>query len=132
MSVIGREIAEGYDRLSALSPSCDLRLHTALVVDDSRERRVILTKMPCHIELEIEMELPDPLIPDSPGTWSDIQSLKRGITWTIELLKYILTLADLEFEFEVLQPDQTIVASIALTGPPCQTLLQGVDSWSSE
>ncbi len=132
MGVIGRKIAEGYKRLSSLPPSCETLMQSAIIVDDSRERRVILTKKSGYVELEIELDLPDPTSPVCPDVWSSPQALKMWITQAMKPLEYILGLADLGFRFEVLEPDSTIVASLPLTGPPCQTLLQGVDSWGSE
>ncbi|MFW9980069.1 MAG: hypothetical protein ACFFEJ_18450 [Candidatus Thorarchaeota archaeon] len=131
--MLAEKISAGYERLTSLPASVSSLSQGTIVICDTKERRIVLTKTDLYIELEIEISVPDPLFQESPEVWHDGRLVVEKVSEIIRILHYIIGLAKTGFTFELLHPDLMIIARYLLRKKPTHQLLQAVDcSCSSE
>lgn len=126
-TLLAEKISAGYERLASLPSSVSAHTQGNIVICDTDERRIILTKTEFYIELEIEISVPDPLFLESSEVWHESQVVIKKVSEIVRILQYIIGLANSGFAFELLHPDLIIIARYILREKPTRQLLQAVD-----
>ncbi|MFW9889315.1 MAG: hypothetical protein ACFFER_14100 [Candidatus Thorarchaeota archaeon] len=115
-------ILEGYDRLMAAHPSSfsdAFDLTTVLV--DNIGVRMLLTRKVEGVQLDIEVTVP---VDSTHLNNSTTEQCRRTALQTIRLLDYLVSLVDSGFSLSLLDTEFLWTASVILTEPPSDPLLE--------
>ncbi|MFW9804815.1 MAG: hypothetical protein ACFFFC_19320 [Candidatus Thorarchaeota archaeon] len=115
-------ILEEYDRLMAAHPSSfsDAFDLTIVLVDDIGVR-MLLTRIVEGVQLDIEVTVPVDSTQLNNGT---TEQCRRTALQTIRLLDYLVNLVDGGFSLSLIDTEFLWTASIILTGPPSDSMLE--------